>query len=107
MNPVEAMPAHFSFLSLAVNADFVVQTVMAALVLASILSWTIGFEKLLRYTAFSRQVRCLEASADSIPGGPPSSSSWLVTRLDEIASEPRTAGENSAEFKANIQAISS
>jgi biopolymer transport protein ExbB/TolQ len=100
MNP--AVPAHFSFLSLAANADFVVQAVMAALALASVVCWTIGFEKLIRFTAFSRHVRRLEESAgNSIAAHP---SSWLAARLEEIAASERLpAGENSSEFRTNIQ----
>ncbi len=102
MNTEAAAPAHFSFISLAANADFVVQAVMAALVLASVVCWTIGFEKLFRYAAFSRHVRRLEECASNAPAG--SSSSWLVTRLDGIAaSEPRPGNESASELKANIQ----
>jgi biopolymer transport protein ExbB/TolQ len=101
MNPA-AVPPHFSFLSLAANADVVVQAVMAALLLASVMCWTIGLEKLIRYSAFSRHVRRLEEWADN--SFLERSSSWLVTRLGEIAAaEPLPPGETASGLKANIQ----
>ncbi len=50
----------FSFFHFVQNADPVVQGVMIALATASIFCWTIGFEKLIRYTLFARKLRDLE-----------------------------------------------
>lgn len=52
----------FSFFHLIQNADPVVQGVMIALAAASIFCWTIGFEKLIRYALFARQLRALEGT---------------------------------------------
>jgi biopolymer transport protein ExbB/TolQ len=102
MSPEAAVPAHFSFLSLAANASLAVQAIMAALALASVLCWTIGFEKLMRYAAFSRHVRRVEENASGCVLDRPAS--WLVTRLDGIAAcEPPPAGGSATEFKAAIQ----
>ena len=76
---------------------------MAALALASLVCWTIGFEKLMRYVAFSKHIQLLEQFVEKLPAesGP---ASWLVTQFQTIAaSEPRTPGEDRSEFKANIQ----
>lgn len=49
-----------SIMDLILNADVVVQAVMALLVLASVICWAIILEKSFRLTGFARQVRKLE-----------------------------------------------
>ena len=48
---------------LLMNADPVVKGVTLILAVASVVCWTIAFEKLMRILAFSRQVRLLSAGA--------------------------------------------
>ncbi len=95
--------ANTSFLSLIGNAGVPVQSVMALLALASLACWTIGFEKLMRYVAFSRHIQLLEQFVETLPAES-SLASWLVTRFQTIAAvEPRKQGRDLAEFKDNLQ----
>jgi len=55
----------FSLTSLILNADPVVQGVVALLVLASVICWALILEKLVRIIALKRQVARLEAAAQS------------------------------------------
>lgn len=58
-----------SIYNLVMNADPVVQAIMAGLVLASIVCWAIIFEKMVRLMFLSRDVRRLErAAAEGAPG---------------------------------------
>jgi biopolymer transport protein ExbB/TolQ len=57
--------AAISLTELILNADIVVQGVMALLVIASVICWAIILEKALRLMGFSRQVRRLEQFAAS------------------------------------------
>ena len=59
---------------LLMNADPVVKGVMLILAAASVVCWTIAFEKLIQILAFSRQVTALER-AESRRGD---ASGWLV-----------------------------
>ncbi len=104
MNPAPSPDSfHLSFISLVGSAGTVVQAVMAVLALASLVCWTIGFEKLMRYMAFSKHIRLLEQFVEKLPAEA-DLESWLVTRFQTIAaSELRTHGEDLSEFKANIQ----
>lgn len=52
-----------SLTSLILNADPVVQGVIALLVLASVICWALIFEKMVRLMALKREVRRLEATA--------------------------------------------
>ncbi len=82
------------------NADPVVQGVMLLLVAASVVCWTIAFEKLLRIVAFSRQVSALER-ADRDRDDP---SDWLTGRMKQIAdSEPVASDETQSEFNARLE----
>jgi biopolymer transport protein ExbB/TolQ len=69
MNALASPPPHgLSFIKLIEDADPIVQAVMLALALASVVCWGIGFEKLIRYALFSRQLRGLERFVESRPG---------------------------------------
>jgi biopolymer transport protein ExbB/TolQ len=85
---------------LLMNADPVVKGVMLILAAASVVCWTIAFEKLMRIFAFSRQVTALER-ADARRGN---ASGWLVDRMRQIAdAEPLADDETQAEFNARLE----
>jgi biopolymer transport protein ExbB/TolQ len=85
---------------LLMNADPVVKGVMLILAAASVICWTIAFEKLMRILAFSRQVSALERAGAS--GG--ETSDWLVDRFKQIAdAEPFADDETQAEFNARLE----
>jgi biopolymer transport protein ExbB/TolQ len=89
-----------SVIDLLMNADPVVKGVMAILGVASVVCWTIAFEKLARILAFSRQVSVLEGSAKARG----KDGAWLAARMSEIAAEePVAAGETQAEFCARLE----
>ena len=91
---------HLPVFDLLRNADPVVKGVMLILALASIVCWTIAFEKLLRTLAFSRQVSALER-ADTASGD---ASDWLLSRMEQVAdAEPVAEGESRAEFNARLE----
>jgi biopolymer transport protein ExbB/TolQ len=100
-------PSQLSFLSLAANAGVVVQAIMGLLAVASLVTWAIGFEKLIRYLVFKRQVRRLEAllagASEAAAAG------WLSARFGAIAaSEPHAggdAGEHRADIETSLQAF--
>ena len=93
---------HLPVFDLLMNADPVVKGVMLILAIASIVCWTIAFEKLLRTLAFSRQVSALER-AETASGDVPASD-WLLSRMEQIAeTEPRVEGESRAEFNARLE----
>jgi len=58
--PALLLPHGLSFIKLIEDADPIVQAVMLGLALVSVVCWGIGFEKLIRYAFFSRQLRGLE-----------------------------------------------
>ena len=85
---------------LLMNADPVVKGVMLILAAASIICWTIAFEKLMRILAFSRQVSALERAGASRG----KASDWLVDRMKQIAdAEPLGDGETQAELNARLE----
>jgi biopolymer transport protein ExbB/TolQ len=98
-----SFPHGLSFVKLIENADPVVQAVMLGLAVMSFICWTIGFEKLIRYAAFFRQVRRVErlAGAEARLG---SASPGLAARFCEIARlEPRLPGQNVSEFQQALE----
>jgi biopolymer transport protein ExbB/TolQ len=90
-----------SFFRLVENADPVVQGVLLALALASILCWTISFEKILRYAAFYRQVRHVEritaGGHSRTPGELPGRFQLLIEQ------ENREPDEGAATFQERIE----
>jgi biopolymer transport protein ExbB/TolQ len=88
-----------SFVKLIGDADPVVQAVMLGLAVMSFLCWATGFEKLIRYAAFFRQVRKVERLA-RVEAGLGSPSPGLAARFYEIARlEPRLPGQSVSEFQ--------
>ena len=82
------------------NADIVVQGVMLILAGASVVCWTIAFEKLMRIVAFSRQVSALERAGQT-GAGP---SDWLALQMSRIAdAEPVAGDETQSEFNARLE----
>ena len=103
MDTPALLPHGLSFVQQIKNADPVVQAVMLVLALASLLCWTIGFEKLLRFAAFSRQVRRLERFVE-VEQEEQSSSSRLAARFQALANlEPRPATHGISEFQASLE----
>jgi biopolymer transport protein TolQ len=96
-------PSNLSFLKLIENADPVVQGVMLSLALASVICWTIGFEKLLRYAAFFRQVRAFERFAESQGKGPAATSRLAVQFQIATADEAHDAAESPAVLVGRIE----
>jgi biopolymer transport protein ExbB/TolQ len=89
---------------LVLNADIVVQGVMALLVLASAICWAIILEKLVRLSAFGAQVRRLERFT-SDPAGQPGSRAWLAHSLHSAATwhgDP-APGESRSEIEARLE----
>src|SRR5271166_4481095 len=96
-------PSSLSFFRLIQSADPVVQGVMLALALASVLCWTICFEKVLRYTAFFLELRRIDRAT---PGEGVSSASWLVRRFQLLLKdEVREADESAAAFQDRVERV--
>jgi biopolymer transport protein ExbB/TolQ len=91
---------HLSVYQLLINADPVVKGVMVLLTAASLVCWTIAFEKLMRILAFSRQVSLLEGAKGRGKAG----DAWLAQRMRDVAdAEPLANGETRAEFCARLE----
>ena len=89
-----------SFFRLIQHADPVVQFVMLALAAASLLCWTICFEKVLRYVAFFLQVRRMERFIETRGV----TESWLASRFQLLAKEEMPdAGESRSAFQDRIE----
>jgi|SRR5208337_415643 len=101
--PAALLPHGLSFIKLIEDADPVVQAVMLVLALASVVCWAVGFEKLIRYAAFSRQLASLERFVEVQPGKDllvPQ----LAARFGALAgSEPRPAAYSLSEYQANLE----
>jgi biopolymer transport protein ExbB/TolQ len=101
--PASILPHGLSVFQQIKNADAVVQGVMLLLAMSSLLCWTIGFEKLVRFIAFSRQVRDLErlVKRDSGDTSPLSS---FVARLQSVAKqEPRREEQSLSDFQTALE----
>jgi biopolymer transport protein ExbB/TolQ len=100
MEPSAAGGADFTFRALVEHADPIVQGVMIVLVLASILSWMLAVEKLIRFLVFSRRIRRVEQAAAKASG----TERGLVSRLRAlVAAEPRDHGEGRHEYLARLE----
>jgi len=75
MDPHVTTAENFSFIALFMQADWVVKGVMIGLALASLLSWAVILDKLVRFTGLNRQADQFEAKVGS--GRP----------LEEVAAE--------------------
>ncbi len=96
-------PPGLSFWRLIENADPVVQAVMLALAVASILCWTICFEKIMRYAAFASQVRETERFAE---GSGTIAAGWLAKQFQLLAKqEVRDPDENRSGSQERIERI--
>ncbi|MGO9172254.1 MAG: MotA/TolQ/ExbB proton channel family protein [Rhodomicrobium sp.] len=101
--PAALLPHGLSFIKLIEDADPVVQAVMLVLALASVVCWAVGFEKLIRYAAFSRQLASLERFVEVQPGKQVPAPR-LAARFGALASsEPRPAAHSLSEYQANLE----
>lgn len=97
------IPSGLSFSRLIENADPVVQAVMLALATASALCWTIFIEKILRYAAFSVELRRATSIAGAEAGDYPS---WLASRFQLLTQdEAPDAGESRGAFQERLERI--
>lgn len=82
MNPAAALtPESFDLISIFLRADWVVKMVMTGLALASLWSWTIILDKLVRFSSLNRQANAFE---DAVASG---------RSLEDVAAD---AGEHPA-----------
>ena len=82
MNPAAALtPESFDLISIFLRADWVVKLVMTGLALASLWSWTIILDKLVRFSSLNRQANAFE---DAVASG---------RSLEDVAAD---AGEHPA-----------
>lgn len=101
-----APPAHdLSFLALFLQADPIVKGVMVALVLASLASWTVILDKLLRIRALRREARAFaraaqasETGGTALPGA-----AGRIGAAGLEAWRDRDAGESRAERRERIE----
>ena len=98
--------ADFTIQSLLLNADPVVQAVMAALALASLACWAVILEKAVLFRRLKREARSLVALADSgsiiAPEGEGLSGAVLRAGLPEWR-EGRDTGETAGEFRDRLE----
>jgi biopolymer transport protein ExbB/TolQ len=79
-NALQSSESAISIMDLILNADVVVQAVMALLVIASVICWAIIAEKAFRLTGFAGQVRKLERFVSS-PGELQLPRNWFVEAM--------------------------
>ena len=97
-NPLDISMDHLPVFQLLMNADPIVKGVMLLLGIAALICWVIACEKLTRIVAFSRQVSALEGH------GREHDSSWLVSRMQNIAdSEQFANGESLSVYNARLE----
>jgi len=107
--PGIATPAHgFSFADMVLNADPVVQLVMALLVLASVACWAIVFEKMVRLGRARRAVRSFETAvkAELLMTGPRHAEGLPEVVLAAAVREKRDgmeAGETRSAFRVRLE----
>jgi biopolymer transport protein TolQ len=101
-----APPVHdLSFLALFLQADPIVKGVMVALVLASLASWTVILDKLLRIRALRREARAFEraAQAGETGGAALPGAAGRIGAAGLEAWRDRDAGESRAERRERIE----
>jgi biopolymer transport protein ExbB/TolQ len=102
-NTASSGNAHdFTLVGLILNADIVVQAVMLGLALASVACWAIIFEKAIRLSRLSREVRQLEEAARS--GLTQVSNCGLAQTLLFAAAEERVHGASAGEGRNDVRA---
>lgn len=104
------MNHELSFMALILNADPIVQAVMAILVLASVTSWAITVEKLVRFGSLRRAARNFEAAvkADALLSGPKGGEGVQAAILAAAARERKDgidAGESRYEFRVRLEMV--
>jgi len=104
------MNHELSFMALILNADPIVQAVMAILVLASVTCWSITVEKLVRFGSLRRDVRNFEAAvkADALLGNPKAGEGIQAAVLAAAARERRDgidAGESRYEYRVRLEMV--
>jgi biopolymer transport protein ExbB/TolQ len=94
----------YSLTGLILDADPVVQAVMLGLVLASIVCWTLIFEKIIQLGRLSRDVRKLEslAKGGSIDGDPQLVRNLLAAVQEEL---PAASGEARSETQIRLERV--
>ncbi|MGA7323451.1 MAG: MotA/TolQ/ExbB proton channel family protein [Rhodomicrobium sp.] len=98
----QTLPA-FSFATLILNADPVVQGVMLALAIASAICWAIAFEKIISFRLFSGQVRAAERFAGAHKATV-ANGSWLIARLTTLGQqELREFQESASDAQACVE----
>ncbi len=99
-----------SFMALIVNADPIVQGVMAILVLSSVACWAITVEKLVRFGSLRRAARNFEAAvkADALLSSPKAGEGIQAAILSAAARERKDgidAGESRYEFRVRLEMV--
>ncbi len=99
-----------SFMALIVNADPIVQAVMAILVLASVACWAITVEKLMRFGSLRRAARNFEAAvkADALLSSPKAGEGVQGAILSAAARERKDGidpGESRYEFRVRLEMV--
>ena len=91
---------HHSLTGLILGADPVVQAVMLGLVLASLVCWTVIFEKLIQLRRLGRDGRKLEklAQGERIEGNPP-----LIRAVLQAAQEELPAGHEETRYEVSAR----
>lgn len=105
------MNHELSFMALVLNADPIVQGVMAILVLASVTSWAITVEKLVRFGALRRAARNFEAAvkADALLSNPTKAGEGIQANILAAAAREKRdgidAGESRYEFRVRLEMV--
>ena len=104
------MNHELSFMALIVNADPIVQAVMAILVIASVTCWAITVEKLVRFASLRRAARNFEAAvkADALLSNPKAGEGVQAAILSAAARERKDgidAGESRYEFRVRLEMV--
>lgn len=104
------MQHDFSFISLILDADPVVQAVMALLVIASVACWAIVFEKTVRFVRLRSAIRGFEnaVKADALLAGERHQTGGLQANLIAAAAREKRdgmePGETRSEFRRRLEA---
>lgn len=104
------MTHELSFMALIVNADPIVQAVMAILVLSSVTCWAITVEKLVRFGSLRRAARNFEAAvkADALLSNPKAGEGIQTAILSAAARERKDgidAGESRYEYRVRLEMV--
>jgi len=92
----------FSVIGMIAHADPVVQAIVALLIVCSIASWAITFEKIVRLRGLARQARALEAQAAS--GRLPADQLGIVGAMSQAALAELNDGGSPGEDRTGVRA---